>query len=174
MMFISLYPWKPIPLPSNLNMASSPPKSLKNWLQQRSNHLSGLLDRAHLLRRVTGILRHALPEPLSAHCLAANIDGDTLVVGCDSPIWATKLRYHIPHLLGDLRAQPGLGSFSQIRIRVQPHSHSEEQARGVYRRFKLSESSALLINNVADNTADPDLKAALRRLSQHAKSAKKP
>lgn len=155
-------------------MASSPPKSLQNWLQQRSNHLGGLLDRVHLLRRITGILHHALPAPLSAHCVAANIDGDTLVVGCDSPIWATKLRYQVPHLLGKLSAQPGLGSFSQIRIRVQPHGHSEEQARSVYRRFKLSENSALLINNVAGNTADPELKAALRRLSQHAKSAKKP
>lgn len=153
-------------------MASAPSKPLINWLQHRSDHLNVLLGQARLLRRITDGIRNALPEPLASHCHAANIDGDTLVVGCDSPTWAAKLRYQTPQVLSQLKGQPDLPAFSQIRIRVQPLD--EERSRTTGRRFYMSEHSAALITSVADNTADPELKAALRRLSQRAKPDKKP
>ena len=153
-------------------MASTPSKSLLNWLQHHSGHLNVLLGRVGLLRRITAAVRDALPVSLASHCLAANIDGDTLVVGCDSSAWAAKLRYHIPQLLDRLKARTDLPALSQIRIRVQPRH--EERTRTVYRRFNMSEHSAALITSIADNTADPELKAALLRLSQRAKPIKKP
>jgi len=152
-------------------MASTPSKSLLNWLQHHSGPLNVLLSRVGLLRRITAAVRDALPASVANHCLAANIDGDTLVVGCDSSAWAAKLRYHIPQLLERLKARTDLPALSQIRVRVQPLH--EERARTEYRRFYMSEHSAALITSIADNTADPELKAALHRLSKHAQPVKK-
>ena len=149
-------------------MAKNSPEPLINWLQHRSEHLDVLLGQARLLSRITGLIRTALPEPLASHCHAANIDGDTLIVGCSSSAWAVKLRYQIPYLLSQLMDQPNLPAFSQVRIRVQPLAI--EKSRTSSHRLYMSERSAALINSVADSTLDLELKAALRRLSQRAKT----
>jgi hypothetical protein len=153
-------------------MTSAPSKPPLNWLQHHSDHLDILLGQVRLLRRITDTLRKALVEPLASHCIAANIDGETLVVGCDTSAWAAKLRFQIPQLLDRLKAETDLQSLRQIRIRVQPLN--KEPSRTTKRRFRLSEHSAALIASIADNTADPELKAALRRLSQRTKLINKP
>lgn len=151
-------------------MASVSPKSLAHFLQQRSDHLSLLLSHIRLLRQITSVIRSVLPEPLSLHCHAANIDGDTIVIGCDSPAWAAKLRYLLPQLLPPLKEHHQVPTFRQIRIRVQPADQGETGA--VVRQASMAEHSAALIASVAHDITDPDLKAALLRLSQRAKSVK--
>jgi hypothetical protein len=153
-------------------MASVSPKSLAQLLQQRSDHLSMLLSQVRLLRQITTVIRNVLPEPLSLHCHAANIDGDTIIIGCDSPTWAAKLRYQLPHVLNRLRDHRNLPAFRQIRLRVQPLDVVEAHTEN--RRLSMPEHTAALITSVAHNTTDPELKAALLRLSQRAKSVKNP
>ncbi|MEJ2652700.1 MAG: DUF721 domain-containing protein [Gammaproteobacteria bacterium] len=151
-------------------MANVSPKSLANLLQQRSDHLSMLLSQVRLLRRITAVIRHFLPEPLSLHCHAANIDGGTLVIGCDSSTWAAKLRYQSPHILKRLGERRDLPAFRHIRVRVQPHDRGEPHSSN--RPLAMSDHTAALIASVADDTADPQLKAALLRLSKRAKPVK--
>jgi hypothetical protein len=147
-------------------------KPVQDWLHHPSGHLGAVLSQVHLLRRLTAALRDALPEPLASHCLAANLDNDTLVVGCSSSAWAAKLRYQLPALLARLRNHAGLAALSQIRIRVQPSR--EERPRIPLRRARLSPRSADILSTLAEGTADPALKAALQRLSRHALAIKKP
>ena len=97
-------------------MASTPYKPLHNWLQHHSEQLDVLLGQVRLLRRVTDVIHGYLPQSLASHCIAANINGDALVVGCNSSVWATKLRYHIPTLLGQLSDRSDIPPFSQIRV----------------------------------------------------------
>ena len=151
-------------------MASVSPKSLANLLQQRSDHLSMLLSQVRLLRRITSVIRNVLPESLSLHCHAANIDGDTLVIGCDSSTWAAKLRYQLPHVLNRLSDHRDLPVFRLIRVRVQPLEQGNP--RTSIHRLSMPEHTAALIASVAHGTADPELKAALLRLSQRAKPVK--
>ena len=151
-------------------MAGTPYKSLQNWLHPHGEHLSALLGQLQHLRRLTALLRGALPEPLASHCLAANLDGETLVVGCDSAVWATKLRYQVPAVLARLRNHPDVPALAQIRIRVQPLR--EAQRRAVPRRARLSAHNGQLISAMAEETADPALKAALLRLSRRATAEK--
>lgn len=153
-------------------MSGTSYKPVQDWLHRPSGHLGALLGQVHLLRRLTAALRDALPEPLAAHCLAANLDDETLVIGCSSSAWAAKLRYQLPTLLARLRDHPGLAALSQIRIRVQPPR--EERPRAVRRRTRLSPHSADILSTLAEGTADPALKAALLRLSRHALTNKKP
>jgi hypothetical protein len=152
-------------------MTGTPYKSLQNWLQPHGEPLNALLGQVQRLRRLTGVLRRALPEPLAAHCVAANLDGDTLVVGCDSSAWAAKLRYHLPTLLARLQDLPETPALSHIRIRVQPLR--EPPRRAAPRRARLSVHNAELLAAMADGTADPALKAALLRLSRHAPAGQK-
>ena len=147
-------------------MAGTPYKSMQNWLQPHGEHLAALLGQLQRLRRLTALLRAALPEPLAGHCLAANLDGDTLVVGCDSAAWAAKLRYQVPDVLAQLRNHPDVPALSQIRIRVQPRR--EAQHGTVTRRARLSAHNGQLLCAMAEETADPALKAALLRLSRRA------
>lgn len=148
-------------------MASVSPKSLANLLQQRSDHLNMLLSQVRLLRRITTVIRNVLPEPLSLHCHAANIDGDTMIIGCDSSTWAAKLRYQLPHVLNRFKDHHDLPVFRQIRVRVQPLDQGKTPASN--RRLSMPEHTAALIASVANSTTDPKLKAALLRLSQRAK-----
>lgn len=148
-------------------MAGTPYKPLQNWLQPHGEYLNGLLDQVQRLRRLTGVLRGLLPEPLAAHCLVANLNGDTLVIGCDSSAWATKLRYHLPTLLAQLRQHPEAAALSEIRLRLQPFR--DPAPRAAPRRAKLSSHSAELLSASAEATADPALKAALLRLSRRAR-----
>lgn len=152
-------------------MAHTPFKPLFSWLQHPAGPLNGLLGRVGLLRRLTAAIRDALPPPLARHCLAANLDGDTLVLSCDSTAWAAKLRYQLPQLLQALQGRTNLPAIRQIRVRVQPRREPVRPA--VQRRATLSEHSAAVITSVADATTDPALKAALRRLGRHAKPVKK-
>jgi len=147
-------------------MAENSYKPMHSWLHHQSEHLNGLLDQVHLRRRLTNVLRSTLPEPLASRCLVANVDNDTLVVGCHSSAWAAKLRYQLPGLLDRFKSLPELPSLKYIRVRVQPLR--EEQPPPVYRRLKMSSHSAALISTIADNTVDPALKAALHRLSRRA------
>jgi hypothetical protein len=147
-------------------MASAPPKSMANWLQRRSDHLRVLLNQVRLLSQITTAIRNALPEPLSIHCQATNVDDNTLVIGCDSSIWAAKLRYHLPQVLRLVKDHPDLPAFSQIRVRVQPFDKGITQPS--HRRLFMPKHIGALITSVADCIVDPKLKAALRRLSQRA------
>ena len=151
-------------------MASVSPKSLANLLQQRSDHLNTLLCQVRLLRRITTVIRNILPEPLSLHCHAANIDGDVMIIGCDSSTWAAKLRYQLPHVLNRLSDHRDLPAFRQIRVRVQPREQSKP--RPSQRKLSMPEHTAAIIASVAHGTTDPELKAALLRLSQRAKPVK--
>ena len=169
-MFINIYPLTLGPNLFALIMASVSPKSLANLLQQHSEHLNMLLSQVRLLRRITTVIRNVLPEPLSLHCHAANIDGETIIIGCDSSTWAAKLRYQLPHVLTRLKDHRGLPAFRHIRVRVQPLDQGNPRPSN--RRLSMPDQAATLIASVANNTADPKLKEALFRLSQRAKSVK--
>ena len=147
-------------------MSRSKIKPLTKWLASPAGQLSPLLDHVRLLRHLSAVLREVLTGPMTEHCRAANLDGTTLVISADSPAWATKLRYQLSSLLAQLQAREDLPPIERLRVRIQP----ADQARPapVARRQILSPEAAEVIAHVADNTTDPKLQAALRRLARHA------
>ncbi len=146
-------------------MSRSKTKTLTKWLLTPSEQLSPLLDHVRLLGRLSNILRAHLTGSLAEHCRAANLDGTTLVISVDSPAWAAKLRYQVTSLLAQLQNRGDLPPIERLRIRIQP----ADQARPapVVRRQTISPEAAGVIRHVADNTTDPKLQAALRRLARH-------
>lgn len=125
------------------------------------NHLGQMLrQQQRLLRQI----RDILPDPLDAHCLHARISVDQLILHTDSPVWTSRLRFHAPQLLKQLRQQaPRLR-----KVKILIHIPSRTQAPK-HRKVVLSPASAASIHDLADHISDPDLRAALQRLESRKK-----
>lgn len=145
------------------------PKSINKLLFGPSKEIKGLLDRASYLNELTYYLRTILPETVAPHCQVANIKMDrnsmNLVLITDSPVWSTKIRFHIPVILAHMKKHRELQQLNSIRIKTRPREYriEEEQIRVIH----MSDESAHLIAQAARSTQDKTLKAALKRLSRH-------
>lgn len=105
------------------------------------------------------------PE-LSRHCRIQNLRDDSLILQTDAPIWANRLRFALPALLEQLRAQPELQQLRDIQVRVVPNEAPRAKSRA---RAHLSTTAAALLRHAAEGTADPALREALRRLADNGK-----
>jgi len=125
--------------------------------------LNQLGHRLAAQRTLAEQVRSCLPAPLDRQLQAAVLNGTTLVLFVDSPVWASRLRYQSPVLLRQLRER-GI-TVDQLQTRILP-------ARGVAtaKRQKpnlLSEQSAELLRQTAEAIGEGELQEALRRLSRH-------
>lgn len=106
-------------------------------------------------------IRNLLPADLAAHCVAARLAGDRLVLHSDSPVWASRLRF----LSNELRSllQQDCPSLRDIKIRLFPASPNRERHRNPPH---YSHAAAADVTETARHTEDPDLRDALERLAR--------
>jgi hypothetical protein len=136
------------------------PHKVANVLEDgdQLGHLKRMLKKQQaLLEQV----RKTLPTPLDEHCLHARIDGDRLILHTDSPAWSTGLRFHAPRILKELRPLAPNLKKTDIRILVEQNIRPAKTLRS-----SLPGETARLIRNLADGLADPDLRAAFKRLGR--------
>lgn len=140
----------------------NPKRSLKAIPQRASLAalLRDLSERDHLIERIRPLLR----EDLRCRCAGAGIDGTTLLLFADSPVWAAKLRLFAPELVRALAGQ-GL-ALKTCEVRVSPPL-MRAPADGGTRRVRISESAAAHLEMAAANIADPRLAACFRRIAAH-------
>ncbi len=140
-------------------------RPISQILQSGASDLRRLVERSHHWRRLDRRLRALLPAPLASHCRLAGLRQRTLVLLVDSPAWATRARLSVPLLLRRLRAE----GVDEIELRIAPPP--TERRRGAGRRaLPVSEENANLLIELAKNTTDPALGAALSRLARHARA----
>ncbi len=138
-------------------------KSVAGILATQSANLQSLLERAAILDGVNRRLLAFLPAPLNVHVCLANVRDDTAVVMADSGAWLTRARYLGPEILQFLRQEPGLNRIHKIHFKIQP---SNQQPSAPASRPQLSENAAELLMSTAKVVDDPELKAALHKLSR--------
>jgi len=131
-----------------------------------TKYRSRLQDLEALLQRV----RQLLPPTLAAHCLAVLPKEDRLVLFADSPAWSNRLRFFGSELAAALGGQGLFRHPPRIEVRVHlplavPGLRRDHPPASPIRR--LSSGTALLLNQTAEALDDPELAAALRRLSRH-------
>ncbi len=114
-------------------------------------------------RGLTEQVRSCLPTPLDRQLQAAVLNGATLVLFVDSPVWASRLRYQSPSLLRQLRGR-GI-SVDQLQARIMPIQGTARLKRRPPAR--LSERSAESLRQTAEAIGEGELQEALRRLSRH-------
>ncbi len=147
----------------------SPARSVRSLLSGDRGPLQRLVGHGHRLERVSALLPDLLPAPLNRHCRVANISDGILVIHTDAPIWTTRLRFHNPRLLADLRERLGAGALREIRLRTAPEP-SAPVRRAELRTAILPDAAAAHLRAAAASIADPALRDALLRLAARAGS----
>lgn len=105
-----------------------------------------------------------LPPSLMPHCRIANLDThlNELVILCDSPAWANKLRYYQAEIMRHFQVHHKR-NLRNIKIGVSlksaPHKSPSQ-------KLYISGYSAQKLKSLAESLPDIPLKAALLRLSR--------
>jgi hypothetical protein len=91
-------------------------------LNHGGSGLSQVIRRTRELTRLTRHLKAMVDEPLCQHIYVANVRDTTLVVGTDSAVWLTRVKYLAPMIIEQIQQVPGMEHIRQIKFRVQPFS----------------------------------------------------
>ncbi len=137
------------------------------------------LQQTQKLAQFTKILRAVLPVECLNHVKVANIRNQTLMLVTDSPVWTTRLRQLSPQILQFMQENmPVLNSPSnkadlihhlRISTRYQTGGRSAGSVQKKSRKkLQVSQKTAKLLSQSADDLEDNPLKKALSRLAAHA------
>lgn len=138
------------------------PRPLNDYLQADRAFLA-LLAHAQRQSALLQQIRDLLPPPLDRHCLAAVQDNNRLVLYVDSSAWASRLRFFSRDLVANLKQHKITMQEIVVRVLIENRRQPAEQSPAP----QLSHHNALLLKQVADTISDPDLQAALMKLSGH-------
>lgn len=141
------------------------PRLANNFLHS-APALKVLKHRLQEQEQLLSLTRSLLPSPLNQHCLHVQDKGSSLLIYTESSAWASRLRYCSNNLRSQLRKK-GF-HFGKINVRVLISGQSGATPRHCART--LSSDNAILMRTVAESIQDPELGAALMRLSRHTDS----
>lgn len=125
-----------------------------------------LVAHARRIEALDRAVRELLDSELAAHCRVLNCYDDQLVIAADSPVWATRLRYHTAALPDALASVTGQ-RFSRVVTRVSPPGVRQTPVVPSRPAPGMSTSAARQLESVAATVMDPELAAALRRLARN-------
>jgi hypothetical protein len=145
-------------------------------LRTPSGQLAGLMATARRLEAVERALDGILDPGVRDHVHAARLERGILTLLADSPAWATRLRYLAPVLREQLDG-PLRETLTEVRIHARPidrpidrsdsaRAHAQHPGAPP-RQAQLSADAAAVLESVAAATADPALRASLRRIARH-------
>jgi len=141
-------------------------KPLNNYLQI---HTKFATIRAHMQQNQDSLqlVKSLLPEPLNHHCLSLVLKQNHLILYTDSSAWASRLRYFSRELVTRLKNKHK--DINKVSIKIMVDNKKVVTKSRIREARLLSTENANLLTRVADHTSDPELQAALRRLSSHHK-----
>lgn len=138
--------------------------TLYKLLEDRNSGYSNLVKHARELNSLNLQLQRHLPASLGKHCQLANYRSNTMIIQSESAAWASKLRYLLPQLRRELSQYPVFSGLKDIHIRV---AATVTESREKPSPPRLSNQSALLLEQAAASISDPDLGKALAQLARH-------
>jgi len=134
-----------------------------NTLLRSGSVLKELRRNLGIQEKLLILTRSLLPTPLDQHCISVQQHCSNLIIHTDSSAWASRLRY----FSRDLRTKLLNKGMHVKKIEVRVMINNQQKARSTRRVHHLSPDNAKLIESTADDIQDPDLRAALKRLSKH-------
>lgn len=148
---------------------SAPEKTPANILQQDPESvLAFIQNKVQQLTKLNHIWQAEISGDLAEHTRVANFRDGYLIVECDSAAWATRLRYTLPDITQKLLKHPDLRDLTHIEWNIQPQFHAPNPQISQLPPV-LSNASAALLKNAADNIQVKPLQEALLRIAQHEK-----
>ena len=94
------------------------PKPLNDLTDSAQGSLRYLLDNLAKIKQTDRLVKHKLPEELKDHCRVINIRDNSIVLAANSAAWATRIKFNLPTLLSQLRAD-GFAGLSKIELIIQ-------------------------------------------------------
>lgn len=141
-----------------------PPVTLHQLLEQ--NPLVSSAQSASLLRQLNTELIHFLQLEQSAFCKISSIKAGRVMILCQSPAWATRLKMQRDAILANFR-QKILPDLAGIDIEVSPNFHvsyASQPSVSTPETLQLSEQAASYLLTAAEQMEGP-LKEKLQRLA---------
>lgn len=126
--------------------------------------LSGLAAAAKEIKALNRQLESALNEPLRSHVKAANVEGDRLVIQCDSPAWSARVRLLVPRVLESVNRERTRAPIRHVQIITRPEPGGKNPPAP--RQARISEQTRRLLENVAADIENPRLRRVLFRLAR--------
>ncbi len=137
---------------------------IRDLISGASPSFSRLAAVAEEIKVFNRLVESALNEPLRSHSKVANVDGDRLVIQCDSPAWSARARLLVPRLLESVNRELTRSPIRHIQIITRPEPPGENPPTP--RRAQISEQSRRLLENVAAGIENPGLRRTLSRLAK--------
>ena len=134
-------------------------------LKSSTGSLGRLVANASRLERATCALHAHLTPPLDQHVAVAAVRERDLVVVCDSPAWASRLRYQSPQILNHMKAALGNPDLTRLELLVRPAESLP--TRDDPRRPSLSRRSGEGMRSVASTLEPGPLRDTLLRLAEN-------
>jgi len=139
-------------------------QKIQSFLQQANPRYGDLLTEYRTEQKLLQSIRTRLGAPLGDHCIAIAREGQGLTLYCDSPTWHNRLRLQTPQLLHYLR---GLGlHYRTIGCKTVSAKRGEVVRHRPATALRIPPDAAQQMRGLADSLDDPQLSAALRRLSR--------
>ena len=138
---------------------------ISKLLKEENLPIAHLYEKAKSIQELDNKLKKYLDPSLHNHFQLANIKTDSVVILVSSSTWATRLRYNIPAILETLNNQLNLTTIKTVRVKVKTVTSENKQTPK--NRISLSESSAQILRDVADNFNDPELRNCFIKLSKN-------
>ena len=133
------------------------------FLADDADPLANVYHRSLDLLALQASIRNELGPPLAGHLYVAGSDTVTLMVFTDSSVWAARLRFITARILAAANACTGAG-FKTLRVRISPLLKPEP---ALQTRISISPASSRLLERVAENIDDAELRASFLQLSRH-------
>ncbi|WP_144393689.1 DciA family protein [Pleionea sediminis] len=86
-------------------MKKPSPESLTSISDKAEGSLRYILDNLAKIKQLDQIVKAKLNKNLTPHCRVANYRDNRIVIAADSSSWATRLKFELPNLLSNLRAE---------------------------------------------------------------------
>ena len=140
-------------------------KPLKVSKFLKTGALSPLLAHARQLATTDQQVIALLPAPLQPHCHVLSLQDGVLVLAADSPVWASRLRFHAPKLVKQLSGSKTV-TVRTVRVRVNPPEKSATSAVRRHPSKRQGPQRISALQEAAETVSDARLKSALLRLSR--------
>ncbi len=138
---------------------------MKKILQQPDASIDRLLQHSRYLDYLTRRLLSYLPEEFAEQVsVVAFKNKQQLKLACNSPAWASKLRFYTLKLKHALQNDPQFNQLQKINIKVVSSNINTKNKKNT---LIYSQSAANVIADSAEHIEDEGLRENLMRLSRH-------
>jgi hypothetical protein len=117
------------------------------------------------LPEISAAWSEAVGEKFAAHVRPIRYTGGKLMLRASSAVWVSKVRHSHETLAALLRQQPFFKDLAGLEVRVAPADRNTHK-KSTRNPRTLSDDTRRLLEAVARDVADPELRAALTRLGR--------